>query len=146
MIRMAHTGDHRMAPFKAAFPAIVLGALAIAVSVSCETPPKDCRAIHRGHFEDRIDPQHPTFITRTDSDQTEEMPSMGLKSRYRISWKNDCTYQLFDKRVLQGTPFRAWNPADTLTVVIEARDAKGFSYTANANWINYPIKGYQLIR
>ena len=114
--------------------------------MACAQDPLDCTIAHVGSFQDEIGPDEPYFIVRTDSTQEEYTPSVRLRVRFRIRWPDPCTYQLFQKEILEGTPARVPSTSDTLTVHITAVDPSGFAYEARANYASWVLTGMQQLR
>jgi hypothetical protein len=73
----------------------------------------------------------------------EQIPAEGYEARYGLRWKNVCTYQLFDKVVVQGTSARTSAPGDTITVTMLGVDRKGFRYIASSNYADQVLDGRQ---
>jgi hypothetical protein len=62
-----------------------------------------------------------------------------------IQWLDECTYQLFNRRVIRGIePTFPSEPTDTITVHIVSSDAEGFDYEARTASTPVAMKGRQL--
>ena len=128
------------------FPLTSVLALYGVLFMACAQEPLDCTIAHVGSFQDEIGPEELYFILRTDSSQEEYTPSLGLRVRFRVRWPDPCTYQLFDKEIVEGTPARMPSSSDTLTVHITAVDPSSFTYDARANYASWVLTGRQQLR
>jgi len=109
----------------------------------CAFRPVDCASHRTGRFQEELLPGLWSVVLRSDSDQVEQIPAEGYEARYGLRWKNVCTYQLFDKVVVQGTSARTSAPGDTITVTMLGVDRKGFRYIASSNYADQVLDGRQ---
>lgn len=93
----------------------------------------DCNSVKIGTFKlESIDgSEH--IITRTENKQTENVANKGLISEFSLKWTSDCTYILFNRKVIKGVDeWSAEINADTLfNEIIEVSKGrhKVISYT-----------------
>src|SRR3954471_16388401 len=73
-------------------------------------PISPCLKFHTGTFEISGDGVGTTTVTRTGDKQIEENKGLGYKASFDIVWKDDCTYELHKKKVLQGHSKFQWQP------------------------------------
>lgn len=59
-----------------------------------------------------------TIIERTKNTQTETNKTMNLKTSYDLVWINECSYELRNRKVLEGTSKFVMQPTDVITVEI----------------------------
>ena len=83
-----------------------------------------------------------TQVERTATEQYEQTSGMGVV-RLRVRWLDDCTYQLFDRELIDGTEAFPTSQADTVTIHIVSSDDKGFFYEGHATFVDGLIKGCQ---
>jgi hypothetical protein len=106
-------------------------------------PRKNCARAKKGNFID-ISGGGTAEVTRTATEQFEHKAGMG-EMRLSIRWIDECTYQLFNRKVLSGIePSFPMNPKDTITVHIVSSDDEGFNYEARTSSMDIPMTGRQL--
>lgn len=107
-------------------------------------PRVDCARAREGRFTDAMTPGQVTHIVRTATEQREHTSSTTREVRLRLRWLDDCTYQLYDRRIIgEEEPFPT-KSTDTVTVHIIDMDAEGFTYEARATFWSEVVKGRQL--
>lgn len=79
-------------------------------------------------------------IVRRGSKQVEHAPE-GYRSITRVKWLDECTYQLFDRRVKGGPDPHPGNPTDTLTIRIIDTWYHGYSFRATSNFSDLEMMG-----
>lgn len=84
----------------------------------------DCKSVRLGKFESTSQSGIKTIIERTENTQFESIESMKLKSAYDLVWINDCTYELRNRRVLEGTSKFVMQPKDIIKVEITSVEAE----------------------
>ena len=72
--------------------------------------PRGIRTLRRGHTH------------------KERHKAAGLKLVYQVRWLDDCTFQLFDRKVTHGKADPATSPTDTLTIHITDTWQYGYAY------------------
>ncbi len=94
----------------------------LAVMVSAQAP--SCSLFKHGTFTIQGDhPGEETRLVRHGNKQKETAPN-GHKAHYRVRWVDDCTYQLYDRKVTLGEDPRPGTATDTLN-----REGELFSFT-----------------
>jgi len=82
---------------------------------------KNCKSVSEGTF--RIESQVGNYtIVRSKNKQTEKVESTGVVSEYKIKWTSDCSYILFDRKVIKGVDIL--HTKDTLYCTIIAVTGK----------------------
>lgn len=78
-----------------------------------------CTEMHTGKFELKHDNSPAvSIIERTDTLQIETNEYLKVKRSYKVIWIDDCTFELHDRKVLEGeTPING-KPTDVLTIEI----------------------------
>lgn len=61
--------------------------------------------------------------------QKEHHKATGLKLIYQVRWLDECTFQLYDRKVTRGKVDPATSPTDTLTVYITDTWQYGYAYS-----------------
>lgn len=85
----------------------------------------DCKKMQVGKFELTSKTSGTTIIERTKNTQTETNETMNLKTSYDLVWINDCSYELRNRKVLEGTSKFVMQPTDVITVeIIKIEDTK----------------------
>lgn len=64
--------------------------------------------------------------------QKEHHKATGLKLVYQVRWVDECTYQLYDRKVTHGQADATMAPADTLTVHITDTWQYGYAYSCTS--------------
>lgn len=59
-----------------------------------------------------------TIIERTENSQTETNETMKLKTSYDLVWINECSYELRNRKVVEGTSNFVMKPTDVISVEI----------------------------
>lgn len=114
------------------------------VLLSEHLPRIDCAKAREGRFVETISSGRVTYIVRSATEQLEHTSSTTREVRLRVRWLDDCTYQLFDRRVTGEKESFPTKATDTLTVHITGVDAQGFDYEARATFWSDQVKGRQL--
>lgn len=108
-----------------------------------QLPREDCSRARVGRFIDKSGGET-TMITRTASEQQEHNADGMGEMRLRLRWLDDCTYQLFDRTIINGPePSFPASPQDTITVRIISLDDEGFTYEARTHSMDMPMTGRQ---
>ncbi|MBL7921846.1 MAG: hypothetical protein JNJ40_16140 [Bacteroidia bacterium] len=85
-----------------------------------------CLPLQKGKFKMNSDDYGPTYITRTKTSQIEEMPKLGIKAKFDITWVSECKYELRNKVLLEGEPFA--NEPENIVVIVEITKVNLKSY------------------
>ncbi len=100
-----------------------------------------CTLFVHGTFDLRGDrPGKDIRIVRRGSKQIEHAPE-GYRSITRVKWLDDCTYQLYDRRVKGGSDPHTGHVTDTLTIRITDTWYHGYSYQATSNFSDLELMG-----
>jgi len=71
-------------------------------SLFCFGQKNNCESVRVGVFKIDVGESPVQVITRNDKYQFEEIKEFDYKARFEINWIDDCTYELLNKKVLQG--------------------------------------------
>lgn len=96
------------------------------LSCSCTGDKPDCNSVKIGTFKLESIDESTHVITRTEDKQTENVTKKGLISEFSLKWTSDCTYILFDRKVIKGVDeWPAEINADTLfNEIIEVSEGR----------------------
>ena len=84
---------------------------------------KDCKSVQVGVFKLISDKLPPYKVTRTKDHQLEEVKEHNYKAQFDIKWIDDCTYELSNKKLIEGDPRAAGKMGNILTVqIIEIKE------------------------
>lgn len=85
----------------------------------------DCNSVKNGTFKLESINGSDHIITRTENKQTENIVNKGLISEFSLKWTSDCTYILYNRKVIKGVDeWSAEINADTLfNEIIEVSEA-----------------------
>lgn len=67
-----------------------------------QTGSTDCKGIKEGRFNLESNDGSIHTIVRTKDTQTEKVGKTGVISEFDIKWTSDCSYLLFNRRVIEG--------------------------------------------
>lgn len=81
---------------------IIISILTIFLAVGKKAAQDSCSRIRYGTFEIRNEDGSTYTIIRSGNKQTEEVGKSGLVSQFEVRWVDDCTYILFNRKILQG--------------------------------------------
>lgn len=96
------------------------------VSQLIQAQTSGCLPLQKGKFKMNSDDYGPTYITRTKTAQIEEMPKLGIKAKFDITWVSECKYELRNKVLLEGEPFA--NEPENVVVIVEITKVNLKSY------------------
>lgn len=99
-----------------------------------------CHLVRNGQFRDAALPGQTYLVTRSESEQTEEVVEMGHRSRSTVLWIDSCTYKLYARELISGD-VEPISSNDTLTVSILSVDSLGFDYRAVISSNNPNLNG-----
>lgn len=97
----------------------------------------DCRDLKEGTFK-LESPEGNYTIIRSKNKQVEQVDRTGLRSEFKLRWTSDCSYILFDRKVLQGV--------DNIISDEEAKDTlfcKIVNVSGKKHTVSCYIKGYE---
>lgn len=126
------------------------GSLLFAVVLLWAAPPTPrCDLFRHGKFEERVDERQAAITGKKNGSRTfrqgvsqwDHDRDTGLKVRYRVLWRKDCTFLLFDRKVRSGVPDRVWAESDTITVHITDTWQEGFRYEQSSNFSDRTSSG-----
>lgn len=78
----------------------------------------DCKKMQVGKFELVSKTSGTTIIERTKNTQTETNETMQIKTSYDLVWINECSYELRNRKVVEGNSKFVMKPTDVVTVEI----------------------------
>lgn len=86
----------------------------------------DCNSVKNGTFKLESINGSDHIITRTENKQTENIVNKGLISEFSLKWTSDCTYILYNRKVIKGVDeWSAEINADTLfNEIIEVSEGR----------------------
>lgn len=85
----------------------------------------DCKKMQVGKFELVSKTSGTTIIERTKNKQTETNETMNLKTSYDLVWINECSYELRNRKVIEGTSKFVMKPTDVIHIeIIKIKDTK----------------------
>ena len=99
----------------------------------------NCSDLKTGKFKVKSEENGTVFITRTQNKQIEENEDYRVKIRYKVKWIDDCTYQLYDAKILKGDNNVKRNRTDTLTVNINNVKAGSYQAFITSNYSDISI-------
>ena len=97
-----------------------------------------CSDFKVGTFDLPSDDGSTHRIIRTEIKQTEFVGKNGLETEFDIKWLNECTYIIFNRRVLKGIDENPEFNRDTL--VCEIKNIKGNVFTVTASFKRFDLK------
>jgi hypothetical protein len=104
-------------------------------------PSLDCKSIQEGVFNIPIDIEgyegEYSRLTRTATHQIEYLSIDGSEHSFRVEWIDDCSYKLFDSKLLKGKETMPVNASDTLTVKIYNVTKDFYEATVSANFTDF---------
>lgn len=72
------------------------------ISCSFISDKLDCSSVKIGTFRLESVDGSDHILTRTENNQTENVTKKGLICEFNLEWTSDCTYILFNRRVIKG--------------------------------------------
>ena len=108
-------------------------------------PETACRRLHTGKFKMISKQTGTVYIYRSRNRQVEIDKEAGIRVMYRVEWPDECTYVLFDSKVIKGDPSMAGNPADTLTVKITSIAEKSYTVLTTSNFSSLEMESELII-
>ncbi|MCW1147569.1 hypothetical protein [Flavobacterium lacisediminis] len=85
----------------------------------------DCKKMQVGKFELVSKTSGTTIIERTKNTQTETNETMQIKTSYDLVWTSECSYELRNRKVIEGSSKFVMKPTDVIRVeIIKIEDAK----------------------
>jgi hypothetical protein len=115
------------------------------LATACTAQEVNCDACRTGTFIEEIEPEVFTTYERSADQQVERTPALGVVGEHKIKWTGPCTYQLYDRVILEGENPRPTRTTDTLTVRIIQVDSAGFDYVVTATFSEMELPGRQTI-
>lgn len=94
----------------------------------------NCDLLHEGLFKLATEQSGTTMIKRVKNIQIEENISLGFKIIYRVTWINNCTYELRFKELTKGDIKFIGNKDDVFTVQITSIGPKSYLAKSSANF------------
>ncbi|UZR95273.1 hypothetical protein [Chondrinema litorale] len=98
-----------------------------------------CTDIKTGTFKISNQETGTHIITRTKNKQVEEHLERNVKVRYKVNWLDNCTYQLYDRKVLKGDKYGD-SKNDTLTVNITNITTEFYEVFISSNFSDFTVK------
>lgn len=94
-----------------------------------------CSEMHTGKFELKHDNSPAvSIIERTDTLQIETNEYLKVKRSYKVIWIDDCTFELHDRKVLEGeTPING-KPTDVLKIEIIKIEGQNVHIRLSSNY------------
>lgn len=87
---------------------------------------KDCSQLKEGFFKIETSPGNTFTIERTLTKQTEKNLKSGVISECKIKWTSDCSYILYDRKLLKGSePSQITDKLRVDTLYNEITNVKG---------------------
>ena len=130
-------------------PLLSASFLLAAALLSGGAPSKPCDLFRHGKFDEGVDEKQAAITGRKNGlrtfrqgvSQWDHYRETGLTLRYRVLWRDDCTFLLFDRRVKAGQPDREWAPTDTITVRITDTWQENYQYEQSDNFSGRTTSG-----
>lgn len=100
----------------------------------------DCKRFKNGKFKQEDSTGEVWMVERKGSKQTEYNDFYKMKLRFRVKWKDECTYTLKLKKIIENPDNQSF-PKDLIVTVniTEAKD-KSFTQTATSSLTNKSLK------
>lgn len=102
--------------------------LLIIISATCYAQDTTCTQYHKGKFTYTDSSNNVIIVKRKKNFQVETNQTTGVWINFRITWKNDCEYQL-EQVGTSSKARRKFNHTFTTTIISKAYDKIGYEYT-----------------
>ncbi|MBE9577408.1 hypothetical protein [Flavobacterium proteolyticum] len=94
----------------------------------------DCKKMHVGKFELVSETSGTTIIERNKNTQTETNKTMNIRTSYDLVWTSECSYELRNRKVLEGTSKFVMKPTDVIRVEIIKIEGKKLTVKITSNF------------
>lgn len=94
----------------------------------------DCKKVQVGKFELVSKTSGTTIIERTKNTQTETNETMQLKTSYDLVWTSECSYELKNRKVIEGSSKFIMKPTDVICVEIIKIEGKKLLVKITSNF------------
>lgn len=102
----------------------------------------DCQKFRTGKFEVESKYLGTIIIERDTHFQTETIVKTRTVARYKIKWLNDCSFIMFDRKLLKGkdpiTDTKFIEEIDKDTILNEIIEINGNEYKARSKFYSFP--------
>jgi hypothetical protein len=105
---------------------IVLFVLSACVCYS-QPLPKDCAVFKTGKFTYKDDSSRTVIVTRTNKRQVEVTKELGITTKLKVKWVDDCSYEL--KQLWSSDKAKRKHPGGPTVVIITKTNSDGYDYT-----------------
>ncbi len=102
--------------------------LLIIISVASYAQDNNCTQYHKGKFTYTDSANNTIIVKRKNNFQVENNQATGVWINFRITWINDCEYQL-EQVGTNSKARRKFNHTFTTTIISKAYDKIGYEYT-----------------
>ena len=110
----------------------LLGACLTLAVAQAQSP--SCLHFHYGTFLLPADHAGEEMKVVRRGNTQKEIGKNGHRSQYRVRWVDECTYELYDRRVTRGEDTFQGSPTDKLTVQILETWENGYRFRATSNF------------
>lgn len=108
--------------------------LFVIFSLTASSQNLNCKKIQNGKFEINSEISGKTEILRTKNIQIETNDSLHVKVQYDVSWIDDCTYELKNRKLLSGTSKFNGEVTDVIKVQILKIEGNRIFIRTSANF------------
>ncbi|NIF05164.1 hypothetical protein F3J23_06880 [Chryseobacterium sp. Tr-659] len=96
-------------------------------SLTINAQVSNCKSAHIGKFELDSGEYGVFVVERNLKTQTEKNEKLGFKAIYDIVWKDDCHYELKNRKIIKGEILEGSSPNDVVKVeIVKVVDGKVF--------------------
>lgn len=106
----------------------------------CFSQAGNCSIAREGRFELMSPTSGKTIIERTATTQHETNASIQMEASYKITWVNDCTYELRERKLIKGDPAFEGKPSDVLRVQITKVEGKRITISVSSNFSDQVVE------
>lgn len=101
---------------------------------------QDCKRFKNGNFKQTDSTGEVWMIERKGSRQTEYSDFYKMKLRFKVKWKDECTYTLKLKKILENPDNQPFPKGLVVTVHMSEVKEKSYSQTATSSLTNKTLK------
>ncbi len=118
----------------------ILMTLLAGLCLTANAQQQDCKRFKNGNFKQTDSTGEVWMIERKSSKQIEYNDFYKMKLRFKVKWKDDCTYTLKLKKILENPDNQPFPKGLVVTVNITDVKEKSYSQTATSSLTNKSLK------